>query len=163
MNSMRKFFCVLTAVLFAAFALPSFAEPANKHFALTMVVGVPVTYQQDTIVTANLANDNPSGSSAQFGSFVISVSNISGITITSAEADLAYGSNQVVTPSADGLSVTVSNLSPNVKATQTYSLKLHIKGCGDGNTWSATVWTGTYLTGTTYSDDHKGNETTNVP
>src|SRR5690349_19113476 len=146
-NNIRTTFCVLLTAWLAAFVpAMAVAAPVNKHFALSMVVGTPDNSQLDTVVTANLINDNPSGASAQYGSFVISVANVSGITIASADGDPAYGAGQTVAVSTDGLSVSISGLSPNVKAGQTYQLTLHVKGCGDGNTWSAVVYTGTSFT-----------------
>ena len=162
-NNIRTTFCVLLTTLLA-FGLPGIAAAIspNKHFALSVAVGAADNTQQDTTLTALVINDNPSGSSAQFGSFTISVANVSGIIITSAQPDLTYGQGQTVSVSADGLSVSVSGLKPNVLATQSYQLTLHVKGCGDGNTWSAIVYTGTNLTGATYVDDGAGNETTNI-
>jgi hypothetical protein len=160
MKNMRNLFCVLMALMLAAFALPGMAAPQNKHFSLTMVTGNPDNTQQNSIVTATIANDNPSGSSAQFSSFILSVLNVSGITIDTADADSTFLGT--VTVSADHKSVSVTDIPP-VKANQSYVLTLHIKGCGDGNTWSATVWAGTNFSGGTYSDDHKGPETTDVP
>ena len=163
-NNFRRVLCVAVTILFVVFGLTEIAVAANvnKHFALSLVLGTIDNTQQDTTYTAIVDNDNPSGSSAQFGSFVISIDkNNSGITITGADPDLRFGNGQTVTVS--GSSVSVSGLSPNVKATQSYELKLHIKGCGDGNTWTGIVYTGTAFTGTTYQDDHKGSETTDVP
>ena len=160
MNSMRKLLLVLTAVMMATFALPSIGDDLTKHFSLTMVVGAPDNTQTDTIVMATVMNDNPSGSSAQFGSLRLLVSNASGITITGGEPDPNFGG----TPTLDSpTSITFTGISP-VKAGQFYTAKLHVKGCGDGNIWSATVWAGSNRNGGNYVDDTPDPQTkiTNV-
>jgi hypothetical protein len=161
MNAIRKLLGFALVAAVAAFALPCLGATQNKHFSLLMAVGTPDNTQTDTVVTATFTNDNPSGSSAQISSFVLSVANVSGIAISSATADPAFGGS--VSVSQNGTSVSVTGMS-TVKATQSYVLTLHVAGCGDRNTWSATVWSGNNFNGGTYFDDSPaGQNATNVP
>lgn len=150
MNSLRKWLCLSTAVVLATFALPSIGDTPNKHFNLSVVPGTVTIFQQDTTVIASLFNDNPSGSSAVIGSFTLSVNNVSGIQITSGDRDPVYGGT-VSPASSDGKSISVTGIT--LKAGETYQLTVHVKGCGDGNQWSALVWAGQLLNGGTYDDD----------
>src|SRR5437660_211484 len=68
MIGMRKFLCVLTAVMLATFALPSFGAPQfMKLYALTMTSSSPLH------VTATLTNVSPDGNST-IGSFQYTIS-----------------------------------------------------------------------------------------
>jgi hypothetical protein len=159
MNLIRRLLSIAMVVM-ATFASPGMAATPNKHFALQMGVTTVSNSQLDTVVTANISNDNPSGSSAQFSSFTLSVAGVSGITIGSVEVDAVYGGTVTVSP--DGTSVSVSNFSP-VKATKSYVLMLHVVGCGDRNTWSASVFAGNNFSGGTYVDDSPPNQnSTNI-
>lgn len=162
MNALRNLLCFVTALVFATFALPGIGVTPNKHYRLDMVVGAPNNAQQGSIVTATITNDNPSGSSAQIGSFRVSVANnVSGITIVGATAaDESLGFGGVVTFSAS--SVTVTSIGP-LKPGDHYTVKILVNGCGDGNTWKADVWSGSKASGGVYVDSGTGNETTNVP
>jgi len=160
MNSIRKWVCFIIGIGIVAFASPGMAAKVNKHFSLGMAVGASSVPQQDTVIIATITNDNPSGSSAQFSSFTLSVANTSGIVITSVELDPAFGGDVAV---QNATSVSITDLSP-VKATQSYSLILHVAGCGDLNTWSAVVWSGNNFSGATYFDDSPPKQNiTNVP
>lgn len=160
MNGIRKWVCLLIATALGVFALPGFAVTPNKHFSLGMAVTSVTTAQTDTVVTATFTNDNPSGSSASFGSLTLTVDNVSGIHITSVELDPIYGG--AISAQAN-TSVSIINIGP-IKATQFYTLKLHISGCGDLNTWSAVVYSGTNLSGTTYTNDSPpAQNVTNIP
>lgn len=132
----------------------------NKHFSLDMAVGSPDNTQTDTLVLATITNDNPSGSNTQIGSFTVSLAAVSGITVTGADGDPNFPGTVVV--NSDG-SVGVTGIPP-IRATQSYTLTLHVKGCGDRNSWSATVWAGNNFSGGTYTDDSApGHNVTNVP
>jgi hypothetical protein len=155
MKIIARLLGIAMAIVLATLPLPSMADTPNKHFALLMGVGAPENTQSNTIVTATISNDNPSGSSAQFSSFTLSVANVSGITIVGVQPDPVYGGTYTVSP--DGTSVSVSNISP-VKATKSYVLTLNIAGCGDRNTWSATVFAGNNFNGGTYIDDSPPNQ-----
>ena len=158
MNAIRKLLMLVMAVALAAFALPGIAVTPNKHYVLTMVPGVADPTQNDTPVTATIFNDNPSGSNSQIGSFTVSIANnVSGIVIIGADPDPVLGGAVTSTPN----SASVTGITP-LKPGQSYTLTLHVQGCGDGNTWSATVWSGSNLSGGVYTDSGTGNETTNV-
>ena len=155
MNVISRLLGIAMAITLATFSLPGMGATPNKHFALQMIVGTPENTQTNTVVTAMISNNNPSGSSAQFSSFTLSVANVSGITIAGVVLDPAFGGTYTV--STDRRSVSVSNLSP-VKAAKSYSLTLHMAGCGDRNTWSASVFAGNNFNGGTYVDDSKPNQ-----
>lgn len=161
MKYVRNYVCVLIAALGLAFAPYGLADTPNKHFTLSMGIGVIDNTQGNSTVVATIDNDNPSGSSAQFSSFTLTLTSVSGITIKSADVDSRFGGT--VSVSADQLSVSVTGFSP-VKATQTYELTIHVAGCGDRNSWKATVWSGNNLSGGSYIDDSDpANGVTNVP
>lgn len=147
-QTFRKLRVVVVASALAFLALPGAAQTPNKHFSLTTVTGTPDSTQQDTIVTVTVFNDNPSGSNAQIGSFTLSVANESGITITGGEPDPAFG-GLVSLPFNNGTSISVTGFNP-LKAGEFYTLRLHVRGCGDGNLWSAVVWSGSNLNGGVY-------------
>src|SRR5882672_2984838 len=149
----RKLLAVAMTVVLTAFALPGIAATPNKHYVLTAVPGIPTAQdantQANTPVIVTIFNDNPSGSNAQFGSFTVSLTgNASGLEIIGAEADPVFGGTITPVPSATTpvTSVSVSGITP-LKATQTYTLTLHVRGCGDRNNWAARVWSGSNLSG----------------
>ncbi len=156
MNYLRKILTLVAALTLAMFALPSMGDSTTKHFSLgTQVNG--------SDVTVTITNDNPSGSSAQIGSFIVSVSSVTGLTISSAQADTAsstsFGGTVTLISST---SFSVNNLSPNLKGGDAYVVHVHVVGCGDGNQWSATAFTGSGFTGGTVIDDHTGVENTDI-
>jgi len=157
---MHKMIGFFMAIALATFALPSFADSMTKHFRLdTQVDG-----SDSTLVKITLTNDNPSGSSAQISSFIVSVSSVTGLTIPNAPVPdaasfAAFGGTVNLISST---SFSVNGLSPNLKAGDAYVLTLHVAGCGDGNQWSAAAYTGSAFTGGTVLDDHLGVENTDI-
>ena len=156
MTRIRKLFFLVLAMALAAFALPSMGASQTKHFRLDTAV-------DGANVTVTLTNDNPSGSSAQISSAKVSVLSVTGLTIFSVVADpdsvAAFGGTVLKTSDT---SFSINGLSPNLKAGDAYVVKVTVTGCGDGNQWSALVYTGSSFTGGTYVDDHFGLEQTNI-
>jgi len=152
MKSTKKFLCLLTAVVFAAFAVPSFGQTENKHFALGITPGTPDNNHQRSVVLATIINDNPSGSNASFGSFTLTVKGGNNVTIPQdhpADLDPDHG-GQVTWLSPTSISVT--NINP-LKGTDSYTLTVYVSACGEGNPWSAVVYAGSNLNGGTFLDD----------
>jgi hypothetical protein len=161
MNAIRNLLVLVMAVALAAFALPSMGQQNNdnKHFSFTTNLGAPNNNQQGSVVFATITNDNPSGSSAQIGSFLLSFESASGITIADA---VANGPNLGATVSHTTTSVTVTGINP-LKAMQSYTVKVLVNGCGDGNSWTVSAWSGPTLNGTQYNDsDSTGIHVTDV-
>src|SRR5207244_1962600 len=142
--NIRTTFCVLLTMMLAAFAMPSFGQTENKHFALGITPGTPDNSHHRSVVLATIVNDNPSGSNASFGSFTLTVKGANGVTIPpihSADPDPAHG-GQVTWLSPTSIAVT--NINP-LKATDSYTLTVYVSGCGEGNPWTAVVWSGSNL------------------
>lgn len=162
MNIIRNLFCMLAAIAISAFAMPAVgaSSPPQKLFSLTMAIGGVDNTQHQTPITATIKNESPpSMASSNIDSFTLTLQSASGVTIVG--VDQPASGNATV--STDGLSVTVTNLSP-VKGQKSLVLTLYVSGCGDGSTWSATPWTGSNLTGSPFAivSDHS-SLMTNVP
>lgn len=155
----------LIAILGLAWSSAGMAASVNKHFSLSMVVFSTTNNQSGNKVTATLTNDNPSGSNAQISSWIISVANASGITITAAAPDPNFPNFVVNLLSPTSVSVHVkTDKLPSLKANQAYTLTLTINGCGDGNQWSAQAFAGSNFNGGNYIDDTQfpANKVTNI-
>lgn len=169
MYGIRKLLGFVMAAVLAAFPFPSMGDTPNKHYILNVAVGVPdsqnANTQADTPLIATIFNDNPSGSNAQFGSFTISLTdNESGLAIVGAGADANLGGTitPVPSPTAPTTSISVTGITP-LKPGQTYTLTLHVQGCGDRNNWAAQVWSGSNLNGGLFTDGDNGVHPANVP
>jgi hypothetical protein len=131
MNNMRKVLCFSVAMMLAAFALPSIGAPQfTKQYSLTMTssVSAPLT------VTAHLTNVSPVGNS-NIGSFQLTVT---GAKITS----VVQPATGTATVDPTQTSVFVTGIFPLKPSAPEFQLTIHLGDCGDGITWSATVWTG---------------------
>ncbi|TMH26741.1 MAG: hypothetical protein E6H66_24665 [Betaproteobacteria bacterium] len=152
MNSMRKIIFFFFSMAIAAFALPSFGDPPpNKLFSVTMVPGQLDTLQGTTPVTAYVTNESPAGSNASFSSFTLSLSSVSGLTIQSVDQPSGGGFAQVTSPT----SISVTGI-PNVKPQDPpFTVTMHVVGCGDGSTWTPTIYTGSNLSGFVFVQDSR--------
>jgi hypothetical protein len=138
MNNIKRVLCILTAVAFAALALPSVAGNDKKQFSLQM-----------QIVSAPPANTTPpftvSATVTNVGNSTINSFNllVSGLTIV--------GVDQPATGTATftGSSVTVKNMHP-LKSSLTVTIR--VNSCGDGM-WSAAAWSGSSLNGASFNLD----------
>jgi hypothetical protein len=135
MNSMRKFLCVLTAVMLGAFALPSFGAPQfAKQYYLTMASD-PLT---PTTVVAQLSNVTISSGNSNISSFQLS--------ITSGNAKITgYGplSKGTATITNNGHTIFFSGITPIKPGTAASNFSITLGDCGDFITWSVDgVWTG---------------------
>ena len=156
MNSVRKIIFFFLAITIAAFAGPSIGgPPPNKLYSVTMVVGQLNTVPGDplqgtTPVTAYVTNESPTGSNASFSSFALSLSSVSGLIIQSVDQPSGGGFAQL---DPSGTFITVTNI-PGVKPqAPPFVVTMHVRGCGDGNGWTPTIWTGSNLSGFTFDQD----------
>jgi len=162
MNIIRNLICVLAGFAISTLAMPAIAasSPPQKLFSLTMAIAGVDNTQHKTPIAATIRNESPpSTASSNIDSFTLTLQPASGVTI--------FAVNQPASGRAtlapDGLSVTVTNMSP-VKGQKSFVLTLYVSGCGDGSTWSATPWTGSNLSGNTFTlvSEHSSLGT-NVP
>ncbi len=143
MNGMRKVFgFLLVAVMFAAFALPSFAgDNGKKRYSLDMAIVTAPPAAAPYVVNATITNEGNS----TINSFRLSVT---GLTVV--------GVNQPATGNATftGSSVSVQGMHP-LKSGDSLTVTIGVSSCGDG-AWSASAWTGSSLNGSSFdlsSDD----------
>jgi hypothetical protein len=161
MNSFRKWSCLAVALLAAAFSSIAWSQSNdNKHFSFQAQAGAPSNTQIGSDVRVTITNTNPSGSSAQLGSFFITVSgNGSPVNLLITNATKVSGPRGgTISVSPDGTSVTVTGINP-LKANQSYVLDITLNGCGDAYPWTAQAWSGPTLNGTQYLDDASGGVT----
>lgn len=135
-NNIKRMLVILTAVAFAAFALPGVAGNDKKMYSLNMAILTSPPAAPPYTVTAAITNQGNS----TINSFNLSVT---GLTIV--------GVNQPATGNATFTesSVSVNNMHP-LKSGDSLTVTIGVSSCGEG-TWSATVWTGAHLNGQTFA------------
>ena len=138
-NRMRTFLCLLTAVLLAAFALPSVAASDKKLYSLEMQFLTSPPASPPYKVQATLT----SVGNSTISSFKLTVS---GLTIVSVDPP---ASGTVAGP-FPGSSVSVTDIHVPKKSGQPFVLTLYVSSCGNG-VWSAAVWTGAKLNGQSFT------------
>ncbi len=162
MNSMRKFLCVLTAVILAAFALQGFAaDPPTKQYSLQVTAspvytGDPQVLTPPTKVTLKYTNlSPPSTASSNIGSVSGAVY---GLTIVDPTAYPQYSpfadrtGNVVVTSPT---SFAVTNINPPVQGLQAITVTLYVSSCGNG-LWISSASNGNNLNGSMF--ERKGDQ-----
>ena len=168
MRNIRNLLSLLSIRTFAAIVLVALpisnavqAAAPSKIYTLTMNVTAPGPDTGGlTLVTATIKNQSPpSDGSSNISSFTVSLTSTTGMKIESFDPP----PNGNVTIAPDGLSASVTNMSP-LKGQKSFILPLHVRGCGDGSAWAATVWTGSNLSGSNFKPDPKNpsSPTTNV-
>jgi hypothetical protein len=156
MTRTRKFLVGVSAATLLAVAGPGFGAPQpNKVYTLTVSPGVPDVTQQGTRVTATITNVSPKASSASIGSLILSVNPVSGLGIVNVEPVTDASAPSIT---FDATNVTVTGLA-SLKPGESLDLLLDVSGCGDGNTWSAAVWSGSNLSGDTFHQVNDVQET----
>ncbi len=162
MNSMRKFLCVLTAVVLAAFALPSFAAQPTKIFSLKMS---PATVNTSPVtLTATYANTTPNGNSV-INTVILTPP--SGIVVTG--TSFPQGANRVTCPATapnlvgqqvpvppnsicvSGIpSVMKAGCSPPCQWQMTVTVTLDLTACAP-YTWTAQAFAGNSFAGDVFA------------
>ena len=169
MSAFRKSICLAVALLATVFSSVAWSQSnENKHFSFDAQAGTPSNTQIGSHVFVTVTNTNPSGSSAQLGSFIVTTSSNGSpdALVITAATRLQGPKGGTISVSADGTSVTVTGINP-LKANQSYVLDVTVHGCGDAYPWTAQAWSGPTLNGTQYLDDASGGTTAledvNVP
>jgi hypothetical protein len=144
MISIRKLFCVWTAVLLAAFALPSMGAGTQKLYNFATISNTPLT------VVLQLDNVSPDGN-AQASSFRASVKNATIIGVDQPASGVA---------TFTATSVSVSSMYPLKPDGGIFEVIVHLASCGDFIEWQTEgmfngvvngVWTGSNWTGQKFS------------
>ena len=167
MNSLRKMFYLLTALGFAAFALPSIAAGPTKQYSLNMSPSTAPA-SGPFVVTAKFQNQTPSGNST-FNSLELILPAGSGLVIdqtitpTIQYATTANGSLQTATGTPTIITngtgsteqkIRISNINPPIKPNWVFVVTftaIPTATCANINaTWSAKVWTGSNFAGDTF-------------
>lgn len=153
MNSMHKVLCFLTALAFAAFAMPGFAGPTKmyslKADASSIAYSVDPTTNQRSIdvpapITVTVKNESPpSVANSNISSFSFTVT---GMVITSVDQNACQLQGGICSLNGDTNTVSVTNISQPIQAQGTFSVPVTVNSCGDG-AWSAKVWSGSQLNG----------------
>jgi len=153
MNRMKTSLFFVVAATAIAFAIPGGAGPV-KTYSLSIdtsqvqyTTTAPIVVQVPAPITVNLKNEAPpsSGANSTIGSFQLTLYGLTVTEVTSCPKS--------ATCSLAGNTITVTNISPGIQATQTYALGLNVSSCGDATIPIATtiVRTGSQLTGNTFA------------
>lgn len=150
---------VATGALIAATAVPGFAaKPQAAKIYTLEVTPAEAVAEQSTDFFVKMTNVTPGNSNPN--SF--SVTPPAGFAVTGASISAATNPNASATVATVGSTVNVRNLDP-VKTNQSVTLKITattpplVETCSQGGfTWSATVWTGSSLSGDTFALNNAG-------
>lgn len=150
MNGIRKFLSLVTTVAVAIFAGPAFADSSQFVFSMQVVAspGYDATSGQvmaPVPITVTIKNEssttNPGSNISSFSLTPV------GVTIDPYAALTCPGAMCAVDAAHNTLLVT--NMSP-LKAGLAYPVTFSVSSCGDGK-WTAAVWTGSQLSGSSFS------------
>src|SRR4030095_1951741 len=153
MNGMRKVISFLMVLMLAAFAMPVMAAP-QKTYRLLLVQVSPVTPLKATRYVKN-ESPPPNSANSNIGSFTIT---LAGFTVDTSQPVDCPGA----LCSATANTVTVTNISPPIQQQGIFGVTFSVSTCGEASVASATVATGSNLTGGTFapksdSDFFNGN------
>ena len=145
MLMIRRLAASLLAVMLVAFAPAAFGLQPDKIFTLSMS-----SVSLSGVLTATMTNASPNGNSS-INSATLTLSSSS----TGAwRIGTAASSTGTVTVASDGLSLQVTNMSP-VKPTKSFVVTIQLApgtvACGSSGTWTAVPYTGSTLSGDTFS------------
>jgi len=146
-NNFRRMLCVLTATSLAAFALPSMAAGPQKTYSIKLAAQanyVGGVVQAPVPMTVTVKNESPpSSANSNAGSFQVTL------------AGLAIDHSQPISCpqaqcSANGNTISVTNISPPIQAQVEFVVSFSATSCGDGSATNVAVFTGSQLNGAAF-------------
>lgn len=150
MNSLRKVFWVLTAVVLATFAVPGAAVQPDKIFSVTATPAA-LPAGQITAVTVTVNNVSPKSGNSYINSLRVQIPAGVSVTFVSLQTVNGNSTSSNGTVNISGGTISVSNIT-GVKPAGKLLLNLSATVTG-GTTCSLNAWTGSAFAGNSFNGD----------